>query len=277
LPLQSLRQQVPYESTLGGFAMFNSGATDLAPQLYGYYGEPGVNTATETTLILVGNHFSVNNTQVIAGNLPCLDRQLLSRRILRVTVPAGVQTMPKVQPNDPDEVDIHVVTSYGVSEHLRVPVVSGGILQAFSWKNQPERQPVPYTDDGKKPATIATADLGQLNTWLVISPVGNALVPPTTGARTGLNLTLTGLPAGPVQATVAMTVDGTGQFAVAKDDTTWQKARELFQAQIVAANLRVDDVVNGTVTVTIRAHLTVNDVPFAAVSPDIKLNFVKKQ
>lgn len=42
LPLQSMRAQVPYENTLGGFEMFNTGITDLAPQLIGWYGAPGV-------------------------------------------------------------------------------------------------------------------------------------------------------------------------------------------------------------------------------------------
>ncbi len=37
LPLQDMRVQVPYENTLGGFEMFNTGITDLAPQLRGWY------------------------------------------------------------------------------------------------------------------------------------------------------------------------------------------------------------------------------------------------
>ena len=45
LPLQSSYVQMPYENTLGGFEMFNSGVTDLAPQLDGWYGAPGVHLA----------------------------------------------------------------------------------------------------------------------------------------------------------------------------------------------------------------------------------------
>ena len=37
LPLQSMSVQVPYENTLGGFAMFNTGVTDLVPELLGWY------------------------------------------------------------------------------------------------------------------------------------------------------------------------------------------------------------------------------------------------
>ncbi len=36
--LQTLRTLVPYENTLGGFEMFNTGVTDLAPELIGWYG-----------------------------------------------------------------------------------------------------------------------------------------------------------------------------------------------------------------------------------------------
>ncbi|QEG43839.1 hypothetical protein [Roseimaritima ulvae] len=43
LPLQTQRALVPYENTLGGFEMFNTGVTDLAPELIGWYGAPGVN------------------------------------------------------------------------------------------------------------------------------------------------------------------------------------------------------------------------------------------
>ena len=42
LPLQSMRAMVPYENTLGGFEMFNTGVTDLAPELIGWYGAPGI-------------------------------------------------------------------------------------------------------------------------------------------------------------------------------------------------------------------------------------------
>ena len=42
LPMQSMRAQVPYENTLGGFEMFSNGVTDLAPELIGFYGAPGV-------------------------------------------------------------------------------------------------------------------------------------------------------------------------------------------------------------------------------------------
>jgi hypothetical protein len=44
LPLQTMRAQIPYENTLGGFEMFNTGVTDLAPELVGWYGAPGIVT-----------------------------------------------------------------------------------------------------------------------------------------------------------------------------------------------------------------------------------------
>ena len=42
LPLQSMRVQIPYENTLGGFELFSNGVTDLAPELVGWYGAPGI-------------------------------------------------------------------------------------------------------------------------------------------------------------------------------------------------------------------------------------------
>jgi hypothetical protein len=142
MPLQSQMAQVPFENTLGGFQMFNNGVTDLAPDLVGWYGAPGIDKTNGTSLFLVGDHFSVAMTRVIVGGItldstvsalptptggsaPATDQlkcasgsaELLSRQIMRVTIPNAVQA-------DKDgNVDVHVATPYGVSNHLKVPVV----------------------------------------------------------------------------------------------------------------------------------------------------------
>ena len=67
LPMQSMQVQLPFENTSGGFELFNRGVTDLAPELVGWYGAPGIDPSGGTTLFLVGKAFSVNGTQVIAG------------------------------------------------------------------------------------------------------------------------------------------------------------------------------------------------------------------
>ncbi len=92
LPLQSLVARVPYENTAGGFELFQTGITDLAPELIGWYGAPGIDPAGTTTLFLIGKGFSVHDTNIIAGGrtarfLP------LGRDILRVEIPPGVQTL----------------------------------------------------------------------------------------------------------------------------------------------------------------------------------------
>ncbi|MCA9065515.1 MAG: hypothetical protein KDA96_20750, partial [Planctomycetaceae bacterium] len=42
LPLQTTYVQMPFENSLGGFEFFNTGTPDLAPELKGFYGEPGL-------------------------------------------------------------------------------------------------------------------------------------------------------------------------------------------------------------------------------------------
>ncbi len=135
LPLNTMYAQVPYENTLGGFEMFSSGVTDLAPELEGYYGSPGVDVERDTRLFLVGNNFSVHSTRVIAGN-EMLDHRLLSREVMEVTIPRHVRVdrrlcTPREQHvvcNDADAADLHVeirlATPYGVSSPLYVPVVN---------------------------------------------------------------------------------------------------------------------------------------------------------
>ena len=142
LPFQQTKVQIPFENTLGGFEMFSTGVTDLAPELYGWYGAPGVvyggkdstcekegvtlsgstqckGSCNATTLFLVGNRFSVHDTKVIAGG-KCVPFTLVSREIMRVTIPETANT---VSEGTKKYVDVHVATPYGVTSHLLIPGV----------------------------------------------------------------------------------------------------------------------------------------------------------
>ena len=97
LPVQTLQAQIPHENTAGGFELFNSGISDLAPELLGWYGAPGIDPAAVTSLFLVGKGFSVHDTRVIAGGRPARFR-LLSREIIQVDIPSGAATVPWLPP-----------------------------------------------------------------------------------------------------------------------------------------------------------------------------------
>jgi hypothetical protein len=131
LPTQTQTVQVPQLNTLGGFEMFHHGISDLAPQLYGFYGAPGIRDDVETTLFLVGDHFSVLNTRVLVGNAEAKNKEMMSRQVMKVTVPAGVQT---VKYDDGPYARIHIATPYGVSTELEVPVMSKAAAAAAAPK-----------------------------------------------------------------------------------------------------------------------------------------------
>ena len=168
LPLQTLSVQVPYENTLGGFQMFSSGVTDLAPELYGWYGAPYVRVDAPTTLFLMGNHFSIKQTRVIAGGVPVDNRwpigapgtmlpslptqELLSRQVLRVTIPPGAQT---IESNGRFFVDVQVATPYGATSHLLIPAVSYPSALATGWKTTTTT--VGYVFDGTAKAFVPGA------------------------------------------------------------------------------------------------------------------------
>jgi hypothetical protein len=92
LPLQTMVAPIPYENNAGGFELFNTGITDLAPELIGWYGAQGVDPTGTTVVFLVGKGFSVHDTNVIAGGRP-VKTTLLSRQLLRAEIPPGVQTI----------------------------------------------------------------------------------------------------------------------------------------------------------------------------------------
>lgn len=115
MPSQALRVQVPYENTLGGFEMFNTGITDLTPEVVGFYGQPGILGDRETVLFIMGDHFSANHTKILAGGQP-VKVELLSRQVLKATFPPGCAAVD-------GKVEVHVATPYGVSRPLEIPLV----------------------------------------------------------------------------------------------------------------------------------------------------------
>ncbi|NDH95194.1 MAG: hypothetical protein EBZ13_11830, partial [Planctomycetia bacterium] len=92
LSFQTLTAKVPLENTAGGFELFDAGITDLAPELSGWYGAPGIDPQATTTLFLTGEGFSIHDTRLIAGGRP-LPFRLLSREVMEVTIPPSVQAL----------------------------------------------------------------------------------------------------------------------------------------------------------------------------------------
>lgn len=67
LPLQTAFVRVPYENTLGGFALFSQGKTDLVPELVGFDGLDYIDPGKPTDLIIHGRNFSLYETSVVVG------------------------------------------------------------------------------------------------------------------------------------------------------------------------------------------------------------------
>jgi hypothetical protein len=126
LPMQTMTTQVPVESTLGGFELFVNGTQALAPELFGWYGAPGIDIDNPTTLFLVGDHYSVTQSKVLVGNKSPDSTNMISRQVMQVTVPAGVL---KVSTKDGDFVQVNVATPYGVSQDLLVPVLKKPVVK----------------------------------------------------------------------------------------------------------------------------------------------------
>jgi hypothetical protein len=150
LPFQQQLVEVPYENTAGGFTLFNTGITDLAPELDGWYGAPGIDPSRNTSLFLVGKNFSVHQTRVIIGGIEAIAQpaitfsvapvpnsnnitvtqanmstatiavELLSREVMRVTIPPNA--LPYLNASyQRNMIDVHIATPYGVSRNLGVP------------------------------------------------------------------------------------------------------------------------------------------------------------
>lgn len=157
LPLQTAYVEMPVDFTKGGFQALSGSLTSLGPELVGFYGEPGYDTTKPaTSFFLVGDNFNIMETKVIAGNRtiantstnavttisttsnatssemtsetstnPTQKINMLSRQVLEVTVPQGLNTY-KVKYDGKTETEvigIRVATPYGVSNVLEIPVI----------------------------------------------------------------------------------------------------------------------------------------------------------
>lgn len=128
LALQTLQCQVPIENTHGGFKIFAGGTRELAPELTGWYGTPGYDPANGCDLFLSGDNFNVTTSSLVVGNRN-LKFELLSRQILKVTLPPGLAVIRDQKLIEAEKefydgyVDAQIATPYGVSGHLLIPVV----------------------------------------------------------------------------------------------------------------------------------------------------------
>ncbi len=69
LPLQTQFIKVPYENTLGGFALFTQGETALVPELTGFEGVEYLDPGQPCDLLVYGKHFSIYETAVVVGGV----------------------------------------------------------------------------------------------------------------------------------------------------------------------------------------------------------------
>ena len=143
-PLQTIYARVPNENNFGGFEMFSSGITDLAPELLDWFGAPGIDPSASTTLYLYGSNFSVHETRLIAGN-KSVPVELLSREIMQVTIPPGVRAFKEEEDSDDYVVDVHLATPYGITRHLHIPVNTPGKSDFSS--NSPSTEPLWMTQN----------------------------------------------------------------------------------------------------------------------------------
>ena len=122
LSTQQLTALVPFENTAGGFELFQTGITDLAPELLGWYGAAGIDADGTTSLFLMGKGFSVHDTKVIAGGR-AVRFTPVSRELLLIEIPGDVQTIPAAAtfPETAARAGRGRVSLVSATEHLPAP------------------------------------------------------------------------------------------------------------------------------------------------------------
>jgi hypothetical protein len=130
MPSQTMSVQVPVRSTMSGSDLFTTGTAAMAPELYGFYGAPGIDLSKdEVTLFFVGDRFSASQTWIDVGNeRPSAAKKeekqyfqrnfrMLSRQVLQVHLATKNLVATKE-----GYVIAHVATPYGVTQGIKIPV-----------------------------------------------------------------------------------------------------------------------------------------------------------
>lgn len=175
LPMQTMQALVPYENTLGGFQMFSTGVTDLAPELNGWYGAPGIDPNQPTTLFLVGEHLNVKQTRVIAGGMEIGKDapELLSRQVLRVTIPGKALTTTGI--DGKQYVDVRLATPYGVTNSLLIPsLIPEPVRGEFTWRPVPTSNAKLFIETKDKVASIKEFKFDPTPKFAIVDNVGHA-------------------------------------------------------------------------------------------------------
>ncbi len=171
LPLQDMKFPVPYENTLGGFEFFNSGITDLSPQLRGWYGAEGY-SGGQLELFLMGENFSVVNTSVVVGGKPVTPR-LISRQVASITIPANAAASVDkagLYSKSGQFLDVRLATPYGVTGPLRIPYLGDP-------ETAPKPKEVPPAPRSGRSATGRSSSSSATPTWSSAASTS----PPTRG------------------------------------------------------------------------------------------------
>jgi hypothetical protein len=124
LPLQTEIVNIPYENSQGGFDLFTPGLSSLVPVLLGHDGIDQVEPNKEATLVVFGKNLSIHETKVVAAGRSLADErvELLSREMMRLTIPADALATALVDRPDRPFVEVVAATPNGISNRLVVPI-----------------------------------------------------------------------------------------------------------------------------------------------------------
>lgn len=213
LPLQTIPVETPVENHLAGFQVFvPNGYYDLSPQIFSWYGLPGVNVDEESTIFILGSNLRPHGLRVIVGNKelkpyyieeedtdevvrnadnnavllndePILKKRsvtrtqvnVLSESVIELKIPAGVKTIKQRDFNGEvrDFVQVQVATHHGVSQSLLVP----------AWENESAAANNSDDDEEEEEETTAAANSSHATVQIQVGTQGDGNQTVNSGSR----------------------------------------------------------------------------------------------
>ena len=144
LPMQTESVAIPYQNTQGGFDLFTPGLSSLVPELLGYDGIDTAEFGKPASFLVFGKNLSIHETKVVAGG-QTIDGsavEILSREVMRVTVPAGLLGTEMADRPDRPYLEVVAATPNGISNRLAIPIKpvkkpEKVVGSGYNWKAAP--------------------------------------------------------------------------------------------------------------------------------------------
>ncbi len=189
LPLQTQIVKVPYENTLGGFALFTQGVTALVPELSGFEGLEYIDPNQGGDILVFGKHLSIYETAVVAGGF-ALPREGKGTAVVKNGDGVPVVVGTALSPLRTQDGTLSLINAVGpplaFQDHGSYDILSREVMRV----HLPGSLQMATRDDGTKVVELYVSTPNGISNRIEIPVKPDAKAPPVAAVASGPGYTI---------------------------------------------------------------------------------------